>query len=86
MITINGKWSGSQNYPYDSEFPYLFFKMPKPLPQPTKMIIPNIFWRDSNVLYIFLDFRTAAPYFSNLVWFIGKHILELDACVINDTE
>lgn len=30
--------------------------------------------------------RTAAPYFSNLVWFIGKHILELDACVRNDTE
>lgn len=32
------------------------------------------------------EHRTAAPYFSNLVWFIGKHILELDACVRNDTE
>jgi len=30
--------------------------------------------------------RTAAPYFSNLVWFIGNHILNLDTCVRNDTE
>ena len=22
--------------------------------------------------------KTAAPYFSNLVWFIGNHVLELD--------
>lgn len=33
----------------------------------------------------FIRDRTAAPYFSNLVWFIGKHILELDACVRDDT-
>lgn len=33
-----------------------------------------------------LDRRTAAPYFSNLVWFIGKHILELDNCVRTDIE
>jgi protein CLEC16A len=30
--------------------------------------------------------RTAAPYFSNLVWFIGKHILELDTCVRKDSD
>ncbi|KAL4240827.1 Protein CL16A [Mactra antiquata] len=30
--------------------------------------------------------RTAAPYFSNLVWFIGNHILDLDICVRNDTD
>ncbi|KAH8353873.1 hypothetical protein KR084_009923 [Drosophila pseudotakahashii] len=30
--------------------------------------------------------RTAAPYFSNLVWFIGKHILELDTCVRTDID
>ena len=30
--------------------------------------------------------RTAAPYFSNLVWFIGSHILDLDICVRNDAE
>uniref|UniRef100_UPI0035900A55 protein CLEC16A isoform X1 n=1 Tax=Myxine glutinosa TaxID=7769 RepID=UPI0035900A55 len=30
--------------------------------------------------------RTAAPYFSNLVWFIGNHVLELDKCVCTDIE
>ncbi|KAH8295228.1 hypothetical protein KR018_008873 [Drosophila ironensis] len=37
-------------------------------------------------LYANLFSRTAAPYFSNLVWFIGKHILELDACVRTDID
>lgn len=37
-------------------------------------------------IWFFSPFRTAAPYFSNLVWFIGKHILELDSCVRNDIE
>uniref|UniRef100_A0A8C4QRE3 C-type lectin domain containing 16A n=1 Tax=Eptatretus burgeri TaxID=7764 RepID=A0A8C4QRE3_EPTBU len=30
--------------------------------------------------------RTAAPYFSNLVWFIGNHVMELDKCVCSDIE
>ena len=30
--------------------------------------------------------KTAAPYFSNLVWFIGGHVLELNNCVQHDTE
>lgn len=34
----------------------------------------------------FIEDKTAAPYFSNLVWFIGNHVLELDACVRNDAE
>lgn len=34
----------------------------------------------------FICNRTAAPYFSNLVWFIGKHVLELDDCVRTDAE
>jgi len=25
--------------------------------------------------------KTAAPYFSNLVWFIGSHVIELDECI-----
>ena len=25
--------------------------------------------------------KTAAPYFSNLVWFIGSHVIELDECM-----
>jgi protein CLEC16A len=34
----------------------------------------------------FICNRTAAPYFSNLVWFIGKHVLELDDCVRTDAQ
>lgn len=41
--------------------------------------------QNSNMLQFIRD-KTAAPYFSNLVWFIGKHILELDACVRNDID
>ena len=25
--------------------------------------------------------KTAAPYFSNLIWFIGSHVIELDECI-----
>lgn len=39
-----------------------------------------------NIDQFLSSFRTAAPYFSNLVWFIGKHILELDNCVRTDIE
>lgn len=34
----------------------------------------------------FIRDKTAAPYFSNLVWFIGNHIVELDNCVRADAE
>lgn len=34
----------------------------------------------------FIRDRTAAPYFSNLVWFIGNHIVELDNCVRADAD
>lgn len=30
--------------------------------------------------------KTAAPYFSNLVYFIGHHVLTLDACIRNDID
>ncbi|CAB1350389.1 unnamed protein product [Coregonus sp. 'balchen'] len=30
--------------------------------------------------------KTAVPYFSNLVWFIGSHVIELDKCVQTDQE
>lgn len=29
----------------------------------------------------FITDRTAVPYFSNLVWFIGNHVLEIDSCL-----
>lgn len=29
----------------------------------------------------FVTDKTAAPYFSNLVWFIGSHVLEIESCL-----
>ena len=55
------------------------------------------FVQDSNSLYLnllvghegmlsFICDKTADPYFSNLVWFIGKHSIELDDCVTKESE
>lgn len=41
--------------------------------------------QDASMLKFIKD-KTAAPYFSNLVWFIGNHVIELDTCVRNDAE
>lgn len=30
--------------------------------------------------------KTAAPYFSNLTWFIGSHIIELDECLLSQAQ
>eukprot|EP00093_Oithona_nana_P002907 02907.XXX_1098_61101_1 [CDS] Oithona nana genome sequencing. len=40
---------------------------------------------DESMLRFVID-KTAVPYFANLVWFIGNHILEIDACVRNDAD
>ena len=32
----------------------------------------------------FVGDRTAVPYFSNLVWFIGNHVLEIDQCLMRE--
>ncbi|PSN39601.1 Protein CLEC16A [Blattella germanica] len=41
----------------------------------------NVYRVEDKSMLKFIRDKTAAPYFSNLVWFIGNHILELDACV-----
>ena len=46
----------------------------------------NVYRVEDKSMLQFIRDKTAAPYFSNLVWFIGKHVLELDACVRNDAE
>lgn len=46
----------------------------------------NVYRVDDKSMLQFIRDKTAAPYFSNLVWFIGKHVLELDACVRNDAD
>eukprot|EP00794_Sanderia_malayensis_P009382 gene9382-10370_t len=38
-----------------------------------------------NMLNFICD-KTANPYFSNLVWFIGKHAIELDDCVMIESD
>ncbi|CAG9865200.1 unnamed protein product [Phyllotreta striolata] len=46
----------------------------------------NVYKVDDTSMLAFIRDRTAAPYFSNIVWFIGKHIQELDTCVRNDAD
>ncbi|CAB3372918.1 Hypothetical predicted protein [Cloeon dipterum] len=46
----------------------------------------NVYKVDDKSMLKFIGDRTAAPYFSNLVWFIGNHVLELDNCVRNDAD
>ncbi|XP_057666663.1 protein CLEC16A homolog isoform X2 [Diorhabda carinulata] len=46
----------------------------------------NVYKVEDASMLAFIRDRTAAPYFSNIVWFIGKHIQELDSCVRNDAD
>ncbi|XP_044760092.1 protein CLEC16A homolog isoform X2 [Coccinella septempunctata] len=46
----------------------------------------NVYKVEDASMLAFIRDRTAAPYFSNIVWFIGKHIQELDYCVRNDAD
>lgn len=41
---------------------------------------------DNQAMLHYIRDRTAVPYFSNLVWFIGSHVIELDNCVQTDEE
>ena len=34
----------------------------------------------------FICDKTATPYFSNLIWLIGKDAIELDDCVVQESE
>lgn len=46
----------------------------------------NVYRVDDKSMLQFIRNRTAAPYFSNLVWFIGNHVLELDSCIRNEAK
>ncbi|KAI1286938.1 Protein CLEC16A [Halotydeus destructor] len=41
----------------------------------------NVFRVEEESMLKFVKDRTAVPYFSNLVWFIGNHVLEIDNCL-----
>uniref|UniRef100_A0A1L8DAS5 Protein CLEC16A homolog n=1 Tax=Nyssomyia neivai TaxID=330878 RepID=A0A1L8DAS5_9DIPT len=64
-----------------------FFNHPESMVRiAVRTITLNVYRVQNTNMLQFIRDRTAAPYFSNLVWFIGNHILELDACVRNDTD
>nr|XP_020664066.1 protein CLEC16A isoform X5 [Pogona vitticeps] len=41
---------------------------------------------DNQPMLHYIRDKTAVPYFSNLVWFIGSHVIQLDNCVQTDEE
>ncbi|XP_062581005.1 protein CLEC16A-like isoform X2 [Saccostrea cucullata] len=51
-----------------------------------RTITLNVYRVEDKTMLKYIRNRTAAPYFSNLVWFIGNHILDLDMCVRNDAD
>uniref|UniRef100_A0A182JKP4 FPL domain-containing protein n=1 Tax=Anopheles atroparvus TaxID=41427 RepID=A0A182JKP4_ANOAO len=64
-----------------------FFNHPESMVRiAVRTITLNVYKVQNPNMLQFIRDKTAAPYFSNLVWFIGKHILELDACVRNDRD
>ena len=46
----------------------------------------NVYRVEEESMLKFVIDKTAVPYFSNLVWFIGNQILDIDACVRSDAE
>ena len=54
---------------------------PSPLPPSLPVLVVN----DETTLNYICN-KTAAPYFSNLVWFIGNHVIELDECLISQAQ
>nr|CAB3231606.1 protein CLEC16A-like [Phallusia mammillata] len=41
----------------------------------------NVYKVNDHAMLRFIQDKTAAPYFSNLVWFIAEHVRQVDACV-----
>ncbi|XP_030375887.1 protein CLEC16A homolog isoform X2 [Scaptodrosophila lebanonensis] len=64
-----------------------FFNHPESMVRiAVRTISLNVYKVQNSSMLRFIRDKTAAPYFSNLVWFIGKHILELDNCVRTDID
>ncbi|XP_058891330.1 protein CLEC16A isoform X2 [Acipenser ruthenus] len=51
-----------------------------------RTITLNVYKVDNRLMLHYIRDKTAVPYFSNLVWFIGSHVIELDNCVQTDEE
>ncbi|KAK9496662.1 hypothetical protein O3M35_013095 [Rhynocoris fuscipes] len=64
-----------------------FFKHPESMVRiAVRTLTLNVYRVQDHSMLKFIRNKTAAPYFSNLVWFIGNHVLELDTCVRNDAD
>ncbi|XP_017958773.1 protein CLEC16A homolog isoform X3 [Drosophila navojoa] len=64
-----------------------FFNHPESMVRiAVRTISLNVYKVQNASMLRFIRDKTAAPYFSNIVWFIGKHILELDTCVRTDID
>lgn len=64
-----------------------FFKHPESMVRiAVRTLTLNVYRVEDKSMLKFIRNKTAAPYFSNLVWFIGNHVLELDSCVRNDAD
>uniref|UniRef100_A0A8C5GK17 C-type lectin domain containing 16A n=1 Tax=Gouania willdenowi TaxID=441366 RepID=A0A8C5GK17_GOUWI len=64
-----------------------FFNHPESMVRiAVRTITLNVYKVDNTHMLHYIRDKTAVPYFSNLVWFIGSHVIELDKCVQTDEE
>ncbi|XP_035746955.1 protein CLEC16A isoform X2 [Egretta garzetta] len=64
-----------------------FFNHPESMVRiAVRTITLNVYKVDNQPMLHYIRDKTAVPYFSNLVWFIGSHVIELDNCVQTDEE
>ncbi|XP_061702003.1 protein CLEC16A isoform X2 [Syngnathoides biaculeatus] len=64
-----------------------FFNHPESMVRiAVRTITLNVYKVDNKHMLHYIRDKTAVPYFSNLVWFIGSHVIELDKCVQTDEE
>ncbi|XP_062840941.1 protein CLEC16A isoform X2 [Trichomycterus rosablanca] len=64
-----------------------FFNHPESMVRiAVRTITLNVYKVDNQHMLHYIRDKTAVPYFSNLVWFIGSHVVELDKCVQTDEE
>uniref|UniRef100_A0A4W3IGV2 C-type lectin domain containing 16A n=1 Tax=Callorhinchus milii TaxID=7868 RepID=A0A4W3IGV2_CALMI len=64
-----------------------FFNHPESMVRiAVRTITLNVYKVDNQLMLHYIRDKTAVPYFSNLVWFIGSHVIDLDNCVQTDEE
>ncbi|XP_067938113.1 protein CLEC16A-like [Watersipora subatra] len=51
-----------------------------------RTITLNVYQVDAPKMQAFIRERTCVAYFSNLVWYMGNHVLEVDSCMRNDID